>query len=358
MIRIIKKSYDKTIENYQLISEFEQKNDLKVQIEKGLSSIFLISQNLPLENVADFFSGENFSLSESFEELETSYELIKFGFYKQAMISLRVAFDIGLLSIYWSIVGKESEEFKQWLSSNKNTPYKNKKFWAIYKSNDKINVFDEKFSLIQEIKELELSDFIHTKGIWFSNFGEFQRKMKGQGKFENFIKWLENFKQIVKILEILHLLKFPTLNLEYSTDFLISRFGTFDRIPQFGGGHGDEMHCIFSFISEDQKKFIKMLANKDNEVKQVIDWLKKLPKLTDQKIKNIIITEQKKNIESCGGFENWKKSVYLLDDKIDSNMILKLKDWAKKNNLMTMDDINNRRKTEKKHITMQIHSDC
>ncbi|MCK5723869.1 MAG: hypothetical protein KAI84_15145 [Gammaproteobacteria bacterium] len=352
MMRIIKKSYEKTIENYQLISEFEQKYHLKSEIEKGLCSIFLISQNLPLKDVADFFSGENFSLMESFEELETSYELVKFGFYKQSMISLRVAFDIGLLSIYWSIVGKESEEFKKWVSSEKDTPYKNKQFWKIYKSNDKINAFNKKYGLIQEIKDLRLSDFVHTKGILFSNFGEFQRKIQGQDKFESFKKWLGKFKKIVKILEVLHLLKFPTLNLIYSTDFLISKFGTFDSIPQFGGGHGDEMDCVFSFIPEEQKQFIKILSNKDNEVKEVIDWLDKLPDLTDEEIKNIILVEEKRNIELNG----WENSANFFDNRIDSNMMLKLKEWAERNNLMTIDAIlENRRNAKKTHnLTVQV----
>ena len=351
MMRIIKKSYEKTIEYYQLVSEFEQKNHLKPEIEKGLSSIFLLSQNFPLKAVADFFSGENFSLAESFEELETSYELVKFGFYKQAMMSLRVAFDIGLLSIYWSIIGKEREEFKKWLSSKKDTPYKTKQFWETYKSNNKIGEFDNRYGLIHEIKALGLSDFVHTKGIWFSNFGEFQRTIKGQDKFENFKKWFENFKQIVKILEILHLLKFPTLNLRYSTDFLISKFGTFDSIPQFGCGYGDEMDCIFSFIPEEQKQFIKILSQKDNEVKEIIDWLNKLPDLTDAEIKHIIVDEQKRNIELSGGFENWKKSFYIVDNRIDSKMMLKLKKWAEQNNLMTIDAVlENRKKTDNKKL--------
>jgi len=127
-MRIIKKSYTQTLEHYRSISEFEKENHLTSGIEDGLSSIFLLSQNFPLKDVADFFSGENFSLTESFEELEASYELIKFGFYKQAMISLRVGLDIGLFSIYWSIIGKESEDFKKWLFSKKIHPTKIKIF--------------------------------------------------------------------------------------------------------------------------------------------------------------------------------------------------------------------------------------
>ncbi len=77
------------------------------------------------------------------------------------------------------------------------TPYKNEKFWKKIKSNINIEQFDKEFNLIEEIKKFGLSDFVHTKGIWYSNFGEFQRKLKGQDKFENYKEWLENFKEIV-----------------------------------------------------------------------------------------------------------------------------------------------------------------
>ena len=47
-------------------------------------------QNIPMINVANFFSEKTFSLMECWKKLKSSYKLIKFGFYKQSMISLRV----------------------------------------------------------------------------------------------------------------------------------------------------------------------------------------------------------------------------------------------------------------------------
>ena len=340
-MRAIKKSYSQTTEHYEQISKFEKENLLKSDIESGLSSIFLISQNFPIQDVSDFFTGENFSLLESFEELEASYELIKYGFYKQSMISLRIGFEVGLLSIYWSIIGKKNREFKKWLSSKLDTPYKNEKFWKTLKSNQNIAKFDEKYSLIQEIKGLGfLSDFVHTKGIWHSNFGDSQRAIKGQDKFENFKIWIQNFKQIVKILEILHLLKFPTICLRFSTDFLISKFGTFSKIPQFGGGFGDEMEAVFSFIPVEQKQFIEELSKNDDKVKDIIDWLSNLPNLSENEINDAIIEEQKQNIEFGGGFANWEKNVDMLhDNRISKEMINLLREWAEQNNLMDLNSI-------------------
>lgn len=335
---MIKNTIEQTTEHYNLISKYESKLELQNDVEKGLSSIFLISQNFPLQSVSDFFSGENFSMVECFEELEASYHLIKYGFYKQSMISLRTSLEIGLLSIYWSILGKESVEFKQWLSSKFDTPYKSEKFWKKIKSNENIKLFDEEFSLIEEIRNFGLSDFVHTKGIWYSNFGEFQRKLKGQDKFENYQEWLTNFKDIIRILEVLHLLRFPTLNIRFSTDHLLSKFGTFDSIPQFGSGFGNEMENLSSFIPKNQLIFINDLANSNEEVIEIKKWINELPELTKEEIEKKIIYNQKRNIESCG-FESWNSNPEIYDSRITSDMIRNLREWALSKNLMTIENI-------------------
>ena len=337
-MRVVKKTFEQTNEHYKLISEYEIEKGFQTDVEKGLSSLFLLSQNLPLREVSDFLSGENFSMAESFEEIEVSYHLIKYGFYKQSMISLRTGLEIGLLSIYWSIIGKDNPDFKKWLSSKLDTPYKNEKFWKKIKSNISIEQFDKKFNLIEDIKSFGLSDFVHTKGIWYSNFGDFQRKLKGHDKYENFKDWVENFKEIVRIIEVLHLLKFPTLNIRLSTEFLLSRFATFDNIPQFGAGHGDEMQVTTSFIPKEQLSFINNLANSNDEVIEIKKWIDSLPKLTTKEIEHKILDAQKSNIK-MSGFEVWYSNVKLYDNRITSNMISSLEEWAISNNLMTIDNI-------------------
>lgn len=337
-MRVIKKTIVQTTENFNEISKFETISNFHNDVEKGLSSIFLMSQNFPANSISEFLSGENFSMTECYEEAEASYHLIKYGFYKQAMISLRTSLEIGLLSIYWSILGKESAEFKYWLSSKFDTPYKNKKFWETIKSNENISLFDENFGVIEEIKQFGLSDFVHTKGIKYSNFGQLQRTLKGKDKFENYKEWLNNFRNIVRIIEVLHLLKFPTLNIRFSTDYLLSKFGTYDNIPQFGGGLGDEMENLSSFIPKEQLTFLEELAAADEEVVKIKSEIAQMPELTAKEIEDLIILEQKTNIESSG-FDNWYSSYLMYDGRITSDMVQILKDWALSNNVMTIENI-------------------
>ncbi|MEQ8525807.1 hypothetical protein [Gracilimonas sp.] len=339
MNRVIKRQHSSTIENFERISEYENDVDLKSEIESGLSSIFLISNKIPLRDVYDFFSGENFSVLESFEELEASYHLAKYGFYKQSMVSLRIALDIGLLSIFWSIIGIESNRFKEWYSSKSDTPRKDKNFWQTLNSNDSISKFNEKFDLKEEIESLgALSDFVHTKGLWYSNFSDVKRKIKGQDEFKDFKIWFGNFKKVIRILEILHLLKYPTMCLDYSTEFLLSKFGTLDKIPQFGGGLGDEKKYVFSFLSKKEKQLIEELSNENEEVQNIKKYISELPDLSEKEIRTLVFKEQKKNIGNSG-FDNWSQYSHVYDHRIDDEMKNDLKEWAQKNNLMSIDDI-------------------
>jgi len=347
-MRIVKYTKKSANKKYDSITTYAEENGLDAEIGRHLTSIFLLSQNLPVHNVSDFFSGENFSLSESFEELSISYELMKYGFFKQAMVSLRAGFEIGLFSIYWSIKGKESPDFKKWISSNFDTPYKDKKFWKTLNLNSNIQKFDLKFNLFDEIKSLGLSDYVHTKGIYFSTYGKFQQRLKGKDDEVIFREWFENFKQIVKILEIIHLLKFPTTTLRYDTEYLLGKFGTTDYTPLFGGGFGNEMDIIGLQIPADQKSYIEELAKEDDEVKYVIKCLEELPNLTPSEIRDLIIQNQKSNIE-MSGFKNWEEYFKLYDSRITNEMVEELRTWAVENQCMNLKQITGKI-TNKDHI--------
>ena len=339
MRRVVKRQHSSTIQNFKRITDFENESGLKQKIELGLSSIFLVSNKIPIRDVYDFFSVENFSVLESFEELEASYHIAKYGFYKQSMISLRIALDIGILSIFWAIIGIESKRFKEWYSSKSDTPRKDKFFWETLNSNKNIAIFNQKFDLKTEIGSLgALSDFVHTKGLRYSNFSDVGRKIKGQDELKDFKIWFSNFKKVVRILEILHLLKYPTMCLDYSTEFLISKFGTLNKIPQFGGGLGDEKEYVFSFLSNKEKQLIEKLSNENDEVQHIRKYISELPDLSENEIRNLVFEEQKENIRNSG-FENWNQYSHVYDNRIDDEMKSELKEWAKEKSLMSSDDI-------------------
>ena len=70
----------------------------------------------------NIWSGHFFPYRDSWEEVQVSYNLCLFGFYKQAMTSLRGSFELGLLSVYWNLNDDGHEVIQSWLRSRENTP--------------------------------------------------------------------------------------------------------------------------------------------------------------------------------------------------------------------------------------------
>ena len=164
------------------------------------------------------------------------------------------------------------------------------------------------------------------------------RRIKGEDEIWEFHQWIKKFKEIIKLLEILHLLRFPAMSLNFPTEFLLSKFGTFNKIPLCGCGLGDETRVFFSFISSEEKEFIQELSMKDDEVQYIIKWFNDLPDLTELEVKKLIIEEEKENIRHSG-FENWISNSNFHDDRIDENMVQLLKNWAQENNLLSLESI-------------------
>lgn len=336
-MRVILKSFDRYKEHYKKVAEIENEANIKKDIENGLSSIFLISQNIPKYDATDFFSGEDFSLMESFEELEVSYELFKLGFYKQAYISLRTALDIGLLSIYWANAGNEEKDFHMWLKSKIDSPYKNNKFWKILFSNKYIKKFEENFNIKDAIKSFDLSNYVHTKGRKYSNRINHAENNNKNSLIDKFIAWIVYFTEIIRILEVLHILQYPTLTIRYSTDFLLKKFGSYNKIPIFGGGYGGEMTIVPSFINKKEKLFIQNMIKENEEVKYIHEWLNNLPDLDDDEIQKIIIDDQKFSIVHGSGYNKWLESIREIEPRITEESIEKIYIWSKKEDILDDD---------------------
>lgn len=335
-MRIITKYTELFGKKYNVLTKYEHSKGLDMLVEERLSSISLISMNFPVYDISCFFSGQDFCMKESSTELESSYFLIKYGFFKQSMVSLRIALDLGLLSIYWFISGIDKNQFKDWKNSKSNTPFQNKDFWEIILSNKRIKDYNSEFNIVRDIKNLNLSHYAHTNGIKYSNM---RSSITFSGKRNDYIQyniWYNSFGKVVEVLSALHLLLFPTMNLRYSTKYLLSKYGTFDKIPIVGFGHGDEMNIIQKVIPPKQFNWISTLIMKDNEYVTVKEMIDDLPDLSEDELVVAILETSKNSIDSMG-FENWIKIATLIDSRINNEILIELKEWSERNNLL---DIN------------------
>jgi hypothetical protein len=157
----------------------------------------------------NFASGHYFPYSESYFELENSYQLCLEGFYSYAFSALRSVLELGIIGIYFAVEDKEHEEVRPWITSKKRTPsFKN----ALKKLN-KIPCFkgyNKRFNYKKNIYELYdyLGGYIHTRGFKFSstsqsktNFNRFNEKAMNE--------YLNKMFSVIKHLIVLMLIKYP-----------------------------------------------------------------------------------------------------------------------------------------------------
>jgi len=301
---------------------YEPKNSIKVlkETEKYLE------ENLELENRLDeskwiyhsigmiipqtfenLFSGHFFPYLESQQELQISFNLVCFGLYKQAFVSLRSALELGLLSVYYNINDDGHNTVKDWLSSkdsyDSNTPRAGK-VWKILLSNPNIKEFNDKHDLRKTFDELGyLHNYVHTKGAKFSNR---MGLLKGNSQtFESnlIIKWLKSYEDVIFLICILHLLKYPlaVVRFDYSKKFGID-------IPSFGGLQEYYIDKIAKMLPEGYLKDIEEIAKKDKQTQETIKEIKSFPDMTDEEVENQALELEKMFIEDGEGFILWLES--------------------------------------------------
>src|SRR5262245_39665650 len=82
---------------------------------RRLASGYSLTHRVLPERTDEILSGHQFPWFESQADLQISFNLAAFGFYKQAYGALRSALDLGLLLVYWSMNEDGHSAFKQWL---------------------------------------------------------------------------------------------------------------------------------------------------------------------------------------------------------------------------------------------------
>jgi len=242
------------------------------------------------QTIVNWWSGHYFPFSESFAEFEISFLLCSQGFYKQSMMSLRSVLETGLLSVYYNINDEGHKTVQGWLQSEvgnqNNTPVFGK-IWQILMSHSNILKFQNSFDIRAELLSLGfLHDYVHSKGFTYSNQVGLLKSNTQSFEVTAFFSWLETAHKIVKVILILHILKYPIAIIEY--DFS-KKFGI--DLPSIGGLNSEQIARIKSILG---KEIIELLVNISLEDKDLINFIKKLEGMPD--ITQIEIEKQIKSI--------------------------------------------------------------
>jgi len=117
-------------------------------------------------------------------------------------------------------------------------------------------------------------------GILKSNCQTFEEKF--------LIQWVDCFKEIVSILIILHVLKYPTSLIQYDYS---KKFGI--DVPSFSHFREHELDLFRKLIKKDEYNFISELCLNQQEVIEFNNFLESMPTMTEDQVdveSHIILT--------------------------------------------------------------------
>ncbi|MCY4372941.1 MAG: hypothetical protein OXC31_04150 [Spirochaetaceae bacterium] len=275
--------------NYSRLETYMREKDYSDTAASNIHLVFVISQSEEARDSREVLLGRELPIVESFHDLYASIELLKLGFYKQAVASLRMALDTGLLSAHWNAVGYDTPEFKRWISSKAHTPRKDSSFWRPIRQLPGVEEFYNCFSFESSINEIshQLNDHIHTKGFWYSTTAEFQRKMRTQHENVDCDRWYEMFVAATRIIVTLQLLVKPKLAVVVPDEYLLRKFGSHEQMPFCGVLFGDFSDRLELCVGEAEYNAISAIAETRPEVNKVRKYLEGCPDLKDDEIREI-----------------------------------------------------------------------
>ncbi len=331
----------KSIDVYKQTEEYFISNpSIKNRIEE-LGWIYQTVGRVIPQNLVNYWSGHYFPFSESWDELQISFNLICFGFYKQAFVSLRSGLELGLLSIYYNINDEGHNIVRDWFKSSEmkeaDTPTA-KTIWNILLSHNNIKKFNDKHNLRESFNTLRyLHNYVHTKGVKHSN----NMGIRG-GNYQTFEstlieQWLESYAAIVSLICTLHLLKYPiaVIRFDYRKKFGID-------IPSFGGLEEFNIDRIAAILPQTYLSDIEQIAQEDPITQATIKEISEFPDLTEDQIEEQIDDMEKRFIEHGDGFIIWLQNQTkwykpLEQDDFDQpvkDRIERLRKWAIEKNFL------------------------
>jgi hypothetical protein len=176
-----------------------------------------------------------------------------------------------------------------------------------------------------------LHNYVHSKGVKFSNKIGIQKSNFQTFQEQGIKAWFESFREVIEVLSILHLVKYPLGIIELDYD---SKFGL-DQ-PMFGGLDPDEIYRIKAIVDDDAIHAMEEVARSDETVKSITESVSNMPDLTQEEFDEQII-EFDKDMINNQGFEVWLgQEKAALGDKFaisekQKQRVELLRKWAKDN---------------------------
>ena len=315
----------------------EQHTEIKEKLEHYNWVLRSLSELAP-QTPDNFWSGHIFPIAEAEYELETSIVLSKLGFYKHAIAALRNVLELGMLSVYWDIDDKSHIDIQNWLKSKEGTPFKKEVFKRL-KQNQNIKELEERQNIFNKTAKIyeRLSNFSHTKGFGYSSRGLNMHSSNVNSFNEASLnKWLNLVQEVVEIVTIFHVMKYPVGLQNTPMD---EKFGLNGPAGGFLNPH--QVERIKNIISSREVlKDMQKISDNDEGAKSMTEWVNSQPDITEADFELHIESQDQMSIK-YEGFPHWfknQKRLYKYFEKKNPEeyakkieYFKKMKQWAKDN---------------------------
>lgn len=278
---LIINDYEKITAVYQQSDKYlENHSDLLETIATYLWAYSEIGTLVP-QTLDNFWSGHFFPFSESYYELENSFELCKQGFYRHSFFALRCVLELGVLGLYFDRYDQSHVDIQEWLHSKDSTPF----FKNMIKSIFALQYFKQFNEAVPIHSEMEhaynvLSDYTHVRGYRFSTTA--QTKSNFNQFNETSLKiYIKLMRAVVKNNIILLLLKYP-IGMQKLP--LMEKFHLNTPMGGFLEQYGPQ-EVVFAILDDNIKAILKDISDKDPTVQGIVTQINAMPDLTEEERK-------------------------------------------------------------------------
>ena len=318
---------ERSIEVYGETQKYLEVSELEGELELVLETLQIVGSTVP-HTYESFWSGHVFPWVEAYDDLQISCNLCFFGLYKQAMTCLRSCLELGLLSVYFNAQDRGHEVVRDWIRSREDTPML-RDVWPMLNRIRNVVKLQASYDLQSRLLALGyLHNYVHTKGYAFSNrFGLAVKPNYQVFSSEALGKWSRAAREVVTVLCILHLLKYPQATIRF--DFF-AKFGL--NTPWAGFLEEFQIDRLREIIEPDLFSIVNSIAESDPNVAEMRSYLASLPDLSEGEIEQQYIDFDKMQIEGMG-YERWlaiQQQIGWVDNSFQKRVGI-LRQWAEEN---------------------------
>ncbi|MCG3176683.1 MAG: hypothetical protein MOGMAGMI_01641 [Candidatus Omnitrophica bacterium] len=307
-------------------------------ISDNLSAYRIAGELIPWGMIDSLFTQRHFPFQESMQDFEASRELCFYGFYKASYMSLKSAFEMGLLSVYLNNEEMHNEKFKKWIASKEDTPFKRHILEGL-KKEPNVKLLMEKVNFEDQINSVYkiLSNYSHTKGRTYSGFQQ-NRSNVNSFQDKSFLRWLSLMQSVTRIIIAAHLAKYPVGMQETPIE---QKFGINGPVGMFI--EPGESEFLKGLLGDVMRNALQEISDNDSATASMVEWVNGRPDISEEEFKEQLLDFDKFMIEMNGwnswGKQKWsnlsgaedKGSIYYQEALQEYHLLEK---WAKENNFI------------------------